>query len=69
MLQTDALSANVLIAPSGRTNSEFHVKVGAFVWPFKKNFSAHPISILYMNALVNASSDGIPPSGSKPNKR
>jgi hypothetical protein len=42
----------VLDGSIGKNDSELHVKVGAFGHPLKKNFSAHPISILGMNALV-----------------
>src|SRR3989442_1613502 len=44
--------ANVFHRSVWKNESEFHVKVGAFLRPFNKNFSAYPISILWMNALV-----------------
>src|SRR3977135_3785501 len=44
--------ANVLNRSAWKNDSEIHVKVGAFVRPFKKDFSAYPVSILWMNALV-----------------
>src|SRR5580704_1512546 len=44
--------ANVFNCSVRKNDSEFDVKVGAFVRPFKKNFPAHPISILWMNAPV-----------------
>src|SRR5580658_7636090 len=42
---------DVLDSSIGKNNSVLHVKVGAFGRPLRKNFSAHPISILGMNAL------------------
>jgi hypothetical protein len=47
-----ARRANVPNRSAWKTDSELHVKVGAFVWPFKKHFSAYPVSILWMNAPV-----------------
>ncbi len=44
--------ANVLNCSPWKNDSEIHVKVGAFLRLFKKNFSAYPVSILWMNALV-----------------
>jgi hypothetical protein len=44
--------ANVLNHSAWKNDSEIHVKVGAFVRPFDKNFSANPVSILCVNALV-----------------
>jgi hypothetical protein len=44
--------ANVLNRSAWKNDSEIHVKVGAFVRPFKKHFSTYPVSILWMNALV-----------------
>src|SRR3984885_3028048 len=41
----------VLDSSIGKSNSILHVKVGAFGRPLRKSFSAHPISILGMNAL------------------
>jgi len=41
-------------------DSEIHVEVGTFVRPFDKNFSAHPVSIFWMHALVKCFVDGIP---------
>src|ERR1700691_6442714 len=41
----------VLDSSIGKYNSVLHVKVGAFGRPFRKSFSAHPISIFGMNAL------------------
>jgi len=37
--------ANILKFSRWKDYSEDHVKVGAFLWLFKKSFSAHPISI------------------------
>jgi hypothetical protein len=44
--------ANVLNRSVWKDDSELDVKVGAFVRPFKKDFSPHPVSILWMNAPV-----------------
>src|ERR1700736_2198711 len=44
--------ANVPNRSVWKNDSKIHVKVGAFVRPFKKHFSASPVSILWMNALV-----------------
>src|SRR5205807_8808696 len=43
---------NILNFSPRKDYSEDHVKVRTFLWPFKKDFSAHPISILWMNALI-----------------
>src|SRR6266481_2771300 len=44
--------ADVLNRSPWKNDSEIHVEVGAFVQPFKNRFSAYPVSILWMNALV-----------------
>jgi hypothetical protein len=44
--------ANVLDRSAWKNDSEIHVKVGAFVRPFEKNFSTNPVPILWVNALV-----------------
>src|SRR6202453_125137 len=41
----------VLDSSIGKNDSILDVKVGAFGRPLRKSFSAHPISILGMNAL------------------
>ncbi len=44
--------ANVFHCSVWKNEAEFHVKVRAFLRPFKKNLAAYPITILRMNALV-----------------
>src|SRR6202795_3257794 len=44
--------ANVLNRSVWKNDSELRVELGVFVQPVKNRFSAYPVSILWMNALV-----------------
>ena len=53
--------ANVFHCAVWKNESEFHVEVGALVRRFNKHFSAYPVAILRMNALVKGFVRRYPP--------